>query len=285
VLQLVRWSAEYLAGKGIPGGRLDVEHLLADTLGVDRLQLYLQFDRPITPAELARFKQRLLERVKRKPIQYILGRTSFRELELDTDPRVLIPRPETEELVEAVLAWTAEWGREDLTALDVGTGSGAVALSLLHEGAFRRVVATDVSPGALDVASANAKRLGHGERVEFRKGSVLEPVRQGERFDVIVSNPPYVAEEEFDSLEPEVREWEPREALVALDGGRAILDALVDGAGDVLGPGGLLALEVGWTQASGVAERIRGLSGFESPEVLRDLQGRERIVLARRMDG
>jgi release factor glutamine methyltransferase len=285
VLQLVRWSAEYLAGKGIPGGRLDVEHLLADTLGVDRLQLYLQFDRPITPAELARFKRRLLERVKRKPIQYILGRTSFRELELDTDPRVLIPRPETEELVEAVLAWTAEWGREDLTALDVGTGSGAVALSLLHEGAFRRVVATDVSSGALDVASANAKRLGHGERVEFRRGSVLEPVRPGERFDVIVSNPPYVAEEEFDSLEPEVREWEPREALVAVDGGRAILDALVDGAGDVLGPGGLLALEVGWTQASGVAERIRGLSGFEGPEVLRDLQGRERIVLARRMDG
>lgn len=282
VLHLLRWSAGYLEEKGVERARLDAEHLLADTLSMGRLDLYLAFDRPLTPEELDAFKPRLLERARRKPLQYILGRAAFRELDLRTDPRVLIPRPETEELVEAVLARVREWGREGLAALDVGTGSGAIALSLAGEGPFGRVVATDTSSEALELARTNAVDAGLEARVEFREGSLFQPVRAGERFEVVVSNPPYVTEEEFGELAPEVREWEPRQALVAPEGGRAILAALVEGALEVLEPGGLLALEVGLGQAGAVAGWIRTTPGYGAPVVLGDLSGRDRMVVAER---
>ncbi|MEX0856005.1 MAG: peptide chain release factor N(5)-glutamine methyltransferase [Gemmatimonadota bacterium] len=284
VLHLVRWSAEYLAGKGVEGGRLDAEHLLADTLSTTRLQLYLDFDRPLSPEELDRFRPRLLERGRRKPLQYILGHTAFRELVLRTDARVLIPRPETEELVECVLRWArAEPAPEGLRALDLGTGSGAIALSLAMEGAFRQVVATDVSDPALDLARENAQVTGLAERVEFRSGNLYGALTAGERFDVVVSNPPYISETDFSGLAPEVREWEPREALVAEEGGFALAFAVVDGAPGCLEVGGILALEVGEGQAARVADRIRGMPEFASPEILRDLARRERIVTARRI--
>lgn len=283
VLRLLRWSAGYLDAKGVERARLDAEHLLADTLGMGRLDLYLHFDRPLTARELETFKPRLLERAARKPLQYILGRTAFRELDLRTDPRVLIPRPETEELVEAVLARVRDWGQEGLRALDVGTGSGAIALSLATEGPFEVVVATDRSPEALELARLNVEAVAPRARIELREGSLLEPVRPGERFHVVVSNPPYVTEEEYRELSPEVREWEPREALVAPDG-TSVLEALVDGALAVLEPGGLLALEIGLGQAEGVAGRVRATAGYGAPVVLRDLAGRERIVLATRTD-
>jgi release factor glutamine methyltransferase len=279
VLHLLRWSAGYLEEKGVERARLDAEHLLAHTLSMGRLDLYLAFDRPLTPEELDAFKPRLLERARRKPLQYILGRTAFRELDLRTDPRVLIPRPETEELVEAVLARVREWGREGLSALDVGTGSGAIALSLAEEGPFGRVVATDTSPAALELARTNARDAGLQDRVEFREGSLFEPIGPGERFQVVVSNPPYVTEEEFGELAPEVREWEPRQALVAEDGGLGVLAILVAGAREVLEPSGLLALEVGLGQAEQVAEWIRTTPGYGAPVVLGDLSGRDRMVL------
>ncbi len=280
VLQLVTWSAEYLARKGVESARLDAEHLLADTLRADRLSLYLDFDRPLTPDELSRFKPMLLERARRKPLQYILGRAAFRDLELKVDSRVLIPRPETEELVEAVLAWSRGTGRQNLRALDVGTGSGAIALSLAKEGPFARVVATDSSDAALELARENAGACGLEDRVELRLGASIDPISPGERFDVVISNPPYVAEQDFVALAPEVREWEPREALVGGEDGLSVLRDLVFHAPDVLERGGLLALEVGAGQASVVARHIRGTVGFGPPEVLRDLGRIERVVLA-----
>jgi len=158
ILGMIRWATEYLEGKGVTEARLDAEHLLAESLGVERLQLYLQFERPLTPEELAAFKPLLLRRAAREPLQYILGRTPFREIELKTDGRALIPRPETEVLVQEVLDRTA--GRDGLSALDLGTGTGAIALSLAVEGGFDRVVATDVSAEALDLARDNAGLLG-----------------------------------------------------------------------------------------------------------------------------
>ncbi len=283
VLQLVRWSAGWLAGKGVEGGRLEVEHLLAHVLEMGRLDLYLHFDRPVSAPELERFRPLLLQRAARKPLQYILGRCQFRDLELLVDERVLIPRPETEELVGVVLQRTA--GREGLRALDVGTGSGAIALALASEGPFARVIATDRSPEALEVARENARRTGLSDRVEFREGSLLDPVADGERFDVLVSNPPYVSWEEFEALAPEVREWEPSAALVAAEEGMALARALVRGAGRVLPAGGLLALEVGAAQARRLAEEIGELAGWGAPEIVRDLQRRERIILARREGG
>lgn len=280
MLGLILWSASYLAEKGVEQGRLDAEHLLAHALGTTRLQLYLQFDRPMDAAELAAFKPLLLRRGKREPLQYVVGRAAFRELELAVDPRVLIPRPETEVLVDVVLEWAR--GKSDLDGLDVGTGSGCIGLSLLTEGPFRRVVAIDRSKEALAVAGANAAAAGVGERWDARAGDLWAPLAASERFDVIVSNPPYVAQGEAPGLQPEVRDWEPAGALFAGERGLDVLDALVAGAGDRLRPGGLLAMEVGLGQAEGVAAGLRVVGGFAEPRIRRDLAGRPRIVLAER---
>ncbi|HEX5724433.1 MAG TPA: peptide chain release factor N(5)-glutamine methyltransferase [Longimicrobiaceae bacterium] len=277
VVELLRWTAEYLAGKGFHHPRLNGELLLAGVLGVGRLDLYLQHDRPLSPAELAAFKARLLRRARREPLQYIDGEASFRDLRLCVDHRVLIPRPETEELVQAVLDWAA--GRHALHALDVGTGSGAIALSLACEGPFARVVATDLSPEALEVARANRARAAPPAEVDFRLGDAYAPVA-GERFHVVVSNPPYVGEEERPALDAEVRDWEPALALFAGPGGLDVIRRLVEGAPGALHPGGLLALEVGAGQAEEVAGLVRAAGRFRAPRVRRDLAGRDRIVLA-----
>lgn len=280
VLRLMRWSGEYLESKGVERGRLDAEHLLAYALGVERLQLYLQYDRPLDREELDRFRPLLRRRAEREPLQYILGRAAFRHLDLAVDRRVLIPRPETEVLVDEVLAWAAARGRDALTALDVGTGSGAIALSLLVEGPFPKVVATDPSAGALAVARENAMTLGLEDRLDLREGPLFGPVSAGEAFDVAVSNPPYVAEAEAATLEPEVGVWEPPQALFAGPDGLAVIRALVGAGAGYLVPGGLLALEVGAGQAGLVVAEIEAVGGYDDVRVRRDLAGRERVVLA-----
>lgn len=280
VLRLLRWSAQYLTEKGVGEGRLDAEHLLAHSLGLSRLDLYLQFERPLSPEELARFKPLLLDRARRRPLQYVLGRAAFREIEVKVDERALIPRPETEELVGAVLARCREWGRDGLSAVDVGTGSGVIALSLLAEGPFRRVVAVDRSAKAVELARDNALALGLAERVEFRIGHLLDPVREGERFHAVVANLPYVAPHELEGLEPEVRDWEPEMALVAPEHGLSLLRELVQRSSHVLHPGGLLALEVGAGQADAVARAMDAEPALGAPLILRDMARQDRIVMA-----
>lgn len=277
LLELLRWTAGYLAQKSVPEPRLTAELLLAGVLGLRRLDLYLQYDRPLRADELAEFKARLRRRLRREPLQYIEGEAAFRELRLRVDARVLIPRPETEVLVDEVLRWAA--GRGALEAVDIGTGSGAIALSLATEGRFVRVVATDVSTDALAVARENQRRTAPGASVEFREGAGYAPLGD-ERFDVIVSNPPYIALGEAGSLAPEVREWEPAGALFAGETGLEVIRELVAGAPAHLRPGGLLALEIGAGQAAAVADLVRSVPGFAAPRIRRDLAGRERIVLA-----
>ncbi len=285
VMRIIRWSGPWLQDRGVETGRLDAEHLLAHALGTTRLQLYLQYDRPLTPDELSAFRPLIRRRGAREPLQYIIGRQGFRELDLAVDRRVLIPRPETEELVQIVLDWAGD--RAGLRAIDIGTGSGCIALSLLAEGPFERVVATDVSAGALEVARANADALVAGalveaSRLEFRTGPGFGPVRAGERFDVVVSNPPYVGAEEADGLEPEVREWEPAQALFADADGLSVLQSLVDGAAAAVASGGLFAVEVGLGQAETLRDRMEARSEFEGARVHRDLTGRPRFVSAHR---
>jgi len=282
VLRLMRWSGEYLEGKGVERGRLDAEHLLADVLGVERLQLYLQFDRPVIGPELDRFRPLLKRRAKREPLQYILGRVGFRELDLEVDRDVLIPRPETEILLDEVLEWARGLGVAGLEALDVGTGSGAIALSLLREGPFSRVVATDVSDAALTVARRNSESTGLWEGVEFRSGSFFDPVADDEIFDLVVSNPPYVAEAEALALQPEVRDWEPGQALFGGPDGLAAIRTIVAEAGLHLKPGGMLALEVGLGQSGPVVALLESTGDYTDVRVRRDLTGRERVVLSRR---
>ena len=302
-LALAGKAAEALRERGIDNARLEAELLLAGVLGIRRLDLYLQHDRPITDEELERYREFVKRRRRREPLQYIVGEVQFRDLHLSVDPRVLIPRPETEVLVGEVLRWA--WRRcgvqppragrrratlddgpgaeaeqiRELHALDVGTGSGAIALSLAAEGPFLHVVATDSSSDALTVAAHNAQRTGVQDYVELRHGELWEPLAEGERFDVIVSNPPYIAEQDREMLAPEVREWEPAQALYA-GNGFALLDPLIEGAAARLQPAGLLAVEVGLGQAEQVAERLQGSGKYEDVRVVQDLTSRERVVLA-----
>ncbi|HET9949397.1 MAG TPA: peptide chain release factor N(5)-glutamine methyltransferase [Longimicrobiales bacterium] len=284
VLRLMLWSADYLRSKGVESPRLDAEHLLAHVLGVNRLEMYLQHERPLTQQELDAFRPLLRRRAAREPLQYVLGRQAFRELDLVVRPGVLIPRPETEMLVEAVLEWARASGRTEPVALDLGTGTGAIALSLLAEGPFARAVATDVSPAALEVARENAAAAGLAERLDLREGPFFDPVGSEERFDAVVSNPPYVAEGDRGRLAPEVAEWEPAEALFAGPEGLEAIARIVPGAARVLRPGGLLALEVGEDQAARVRELIERQGDYEDVRVVKDLARKERIVTAVRRD-
>ena len=280
VLRVMLQSADYLADKGVESARLDAEHLLAHVLGIGRLEMYLQHERQMQPSELDDFRPLLKRRASREPLQYILGRQAFRDLEVEVAPGVLIPRAETEQLVGAVLEWAEINGRDSLVGLDLGTGSGAIALSLLTEGPFHRMVATDTSEEALNLARKNSTNLGLDDRLELRLGSLFAPVLTGECFDVVISNPPYVPDGDRDDLPPEVLDWEPHEALFAGSGGVSLLRKVAAGAAAVMEQGGLLALEVGAGQAGEVASFMDSQDKLEDVRVLRDLAGIERIVTA-----
>jgi release factor glutamine methyltransferase len=268
-------SIDALTAAGVDSPRLDAELLLAAAAGLDREQLIAEPEAPLAPGASRRFGAMVRRRLRREPVAYILGRKGFRRLELEVDHRALIPRPETELLVEVGLELAPR------TALDVGTGSGAVALALAAELPQARLTATDSSPAALELARANAGRLGLADRVAFEAGTL--PDRGG--FDLLLANLPYVAESEWPGLAPEIRDWEPREALLAgpdgLDAIRALLVALDERArsGDPVGQAA--ALEVGAGQAAAVAELVAA-AGYPRTETRRDLAGIERVVVGRR---
>lgn len=282
VLRLIRWSGEYLGEKGIENGRLDAEHLLADLLEVSRLQLYLQFDRPLTADELAAFRPYLRRRAAREPLQYILGHTPFRELDLKTDPRALIPRPETEVLVEKILEWSR--GRSELRAVDVGVGTGCIALSLLKEGPFREVWGVEPEEEALELARLNAEAIPEGKGLRLVLGEGLSALPANARVDVVVSNPPYVREDEEAGLEPEVARHEPRRALFGGPDGLSVIRPLVSEAPGRLVGGGLFALEIGADQGPRVLDAIAATGAFRDAALHRDFAGRQRIVTAVRRD-
>jgi len=277
ILELLRWTTQHFAAKGIESPRLDAELLLASALGVERLRLYLDFEKPVLGEERARFRALVRRRgEERVPVAYLTGRREFWSLPLAVTPDVLIPRPETETLVEAVLARTGqrEAGR---AALDLGTGSGAIALALASEWPAAQVVATDLSDAALAVARKNAESLGLAGRIDFAAGDGFAPVA-GQRFHAIVSNPPYVAEADAASLAPELRH-EPAQALFAPGDGTAQLRRIAAGAPGHLLPGGLLALELAPAQAADVTQCL-GAAGFDAIAEHRDLAGRVRAVSA-----
>jgi release factor glutamine methyltransferase len=273
VSEVLRRSTDYLNKKGIPSPRVDAEHLLAKALGVSRLELYTQYDRPLTEDELAACRKLVDRRGRREPLAYVLGEWGFRRLVLGVDARVLIPRPETEVVVERCLAVLS--GIPEPEALDVGTGSGAIALAIADEHPGARVTAIDVSEGALALAQKNAEATGLAGRVHFLLHDLAAGLPGGP-YDLVVSNPPYVDPEEIDVLEPEVRDWEPREALV----GRGATEAISRGAREVLRPGAALVLEVADGKADSVADLLAGL-GFVEIVRSSDLTGRERVVEGR----
>lgn len=283
IARLLTVSTEFLASKGSSSARLDAELLLAETLGLQRIHLYTEFDRPLTDAEVGAYRELVARRARHEPVAYILGRAHFRYLILEVTPDVLIPRPETEELVDAVLAWLRERPLLPPEAAaapriaDVGTGSGAIAFSLAREGHVR-VLATDASSTALQVAGRNRETLGLGDAVDFRETDLLAGVEPGS-LRVVVSNPPYVSGPEYAGLGADVRDFEPP---LALQGGQDGLDCyrrLLPQAAAALGPGGAVFVEVGDTQASAVTELARA-AGFVLTSTTKDLSGKERIVRA-----
>jgi release factor glutamine methyltransferase len=279
VLELLRWTQAHFAGLGLETPRLDAEVLLAHALGVERLQLYLDFEKPVGPGERATFRELVRRRGgERVPVAQLTGRKEFWSLPLEVAPEVLAPRPETETLVEAALALAPERDAE-LRVLDVGTGTGALALALAKERPKAHIIATDICPKSLQIARRNADKLGMAERIELLEGSGYAPVR-GRRFDLVVSNPPYLAESERGRLAPELAH-EPAHALFAGPDGLAVLRELVAGAPDALRPGGALALELAPAQAPAVAGACLE-AGLVEVAVRRDLAGRPRVVCARR---
>lgn len=264
---------------GVLNARREATAIWAALAGRSMGDVWIVRENPAPEDAAARFRDAVTHRASGAPFAYAVGVAGFRRLELLVDPRVLIPRPETERLVDHVLGFARAWGGEgERQVADIGTGSGCIALSLAVEGPFERVIATDISPGALDVAFANAERVAPGVTVEFRNGSLLAPL-VGDMFEVIVSNPPYVTEEEFARLDHGVRGYEPREALIGGADGMSHTGDLLAGAGAFLIPGGLLALEVDSTRADAALGLAR-THGWADVRIEPDLFGLRRYLLA-----
>lgn len=282
VLELLRWTEKHFSSQGIDSARLDAECLLAHALGSQRLQLYVDFDKPTQPDERARFRELVQRRAReRVPVAQLVGAKEFWSLPLRVTSDVLSPRPETETLVEAALARMPDLGAA-YRVLDVGTGSGAVALAIASERPAARITATEISPPALQIARANAEQLQLSERLRLLEGDLFGAVPD-EQFDLVVSNPPYLGTRDAAELPPELAH-EPEVALFGGDDGCAVLRRLVAEVGDALVPGGAFALEL----APGQAECIAGWcseAGFEQIEILSDLARRPRVVAARAPGG
>jgi release factor glutamine methyltransferase len=276
LLEIIKKTTEFLEAKGVENPRLNAELLIGRALELPRMQLYLQFERLLTVAELDKIRPLVKRRSQREPLQHILGEQEFFHIKLKVDRRALIPRPETEQLCEVI---TQQLAHPPLTILDLGTGGGAIALALAAFYPQAAVTGLEVSAEALALARENAAALGLDGRVRFLESDWFTALEPGAQFDLIVANPPYLSEAEMAATAPEVRGYEP---LVALspgpDGGEALVRILADAA-RYLGAGGLLALETGIDQHGRLRDRATA-EGFARVESRRDLTGRDRHFLA-----
>jgi len=284
--RLLQWTTGYLTERGADAPRLDAELLLAEARGCQRIDLYTAFgDEPAEPVRVA-FRELVRRRAEGTPVAYLLGRREFFSLDFRVTTDVLIPRPETELLVTGLIdlakATASDGGSGSLRIADVGTGSGIIAVCAARFLPQARVTAIDISPAALEVALSNALKHEVAERIEWLEGDLLEPVEAAPAFDFILSNPPYVSEQELATLAPEVRDHEPRGALVAGSAGTEVIQRLLPQAAERLLPGGHLLVEI----SPMLAEEARGLVAaeerFELVELVRDAAGHQRVMHARR---
>ncbi|WP_294503495.1 peptide chain release factor N(5)-glutamine methyltransferase [uncultured Victivallis sp.] len=273
--ELRRELHEKFAAAGIESAGVDADILIAELAGIDRCELFLRADTEV-PKELERrIRSLAARRAQREPLQYLLGYAYFMDIRLDVSPEVLIPRPETERLVE----WVVEQLPPGGTLLDLGTGSGAIALAAAHERSDFAVTAVDVSPEALALAMHNGEQLGLSARVRFFESDLFDAL-EGERFDLIAANLPYVTDEEYETLEPEVRCHEPRLALTAADAGFDLIRRAACAAPHHLKPGGQIIFELSPPQAPRLAELLAASRAWSRIAVLRDYTRRERFITA-----
>lgn len=279
---MLAWMTQDFTALGVGTPRLDAELLLCSVLGYDRVKLYMEMPRPLSRDELDAVRRLVQRRRKREPVAYILGAREFYRHSFEVTSAVLIPRPETELVVDRALAVLPKGeGAEASHVLDLCTGSGAIAISLAAERPLIAVDATDISEAALAVAERNAQKNGVAERVKLWHGDLFAPLPRERRYAVITANPPYIADADYKTLAPEIVQHEPQLALVAGADGLDVLRRIAREAADWLAPGGLIALELGAGQAPAVMELLRATGRFENVAAHRDLAGIERVVEAR----
>jgi release factor glutamine methyltransferase len=278
--RLLDWTARHLADKGSEFPRLDAEVLLAHALGCKRIDLYTRYDEPASEEGRAAYRDLIRRRVEGCPVAYLVGRKEFFSLPFEVGPDVLIPRPDTECLVVECLHLAKEMPRPRIA--DIGTGSGAIAVAVahLHHGAV--VTATDLSAEALAVAVRNAARNGVAGRVRFLQSDLFTAIPAGERFDFILSNPPYIPHDELPRLPAGVRDYEPRQALDGGADGFAVFARLVDQARRYLEPGGVLLVEIGAPQEQAARRRLEAISEYELSKTILDGSTQPRVLRARR---
>ncbi len=278
IRSVLEWTDQHFKSKGIDSARLDAELLLAYVLECDRVSLYCHMDESLDEQHLGAYRELVAQRAQRKPLAYLIGRKEFMSINLWVTPDVLVPRPETETLVEAALAVLAD---HTCKVLDIGTGCGTIAVSIAfhHKGAS--VMGTDLSAEAVAVAQSNAEAFGVERRVRFVQGEWFEPVCEVD-FDAVLCNPPYVAETDRDRVDPEARAWEPRLAVFCPTDPAQMYGALARGAVERLAPGGWLMLEVGYDSHELAEAEVQRTGAYEAVEVMRDLAGIERVVKARK---
>lgn len=283
-MDVIQRSTDYLSKKGVDSPRLQIELLLAHQLKLRRLQLYLNFDRVLTAGDLEALRAFVTRRGERVPLQHLVGSVSFCGMELGVGPEVLIPRPETELLAERAVKWLGERkdaGATGLRALDYGTGSGCLALWIASKCDSVEVHALDISAAALERAKDNARRNSLDSRVTFHEGDGLSSWDPGLTLDLLISNPPYIPTEEICSLEPEVRDFDPRQALDGGPDGLTFYRRLASEASEFVRPGGLLLLELG----DGQGDSVRALLSTEKwvvEAILPDYSARPRVLVAHR---
>ncbi len=276
VLEIIKRTTEFLEKRGVEGARLNAELLIGHALGLKRMPLYLQFERPLTELELEKIRPLVKRRGNREPLQYIVGETDFAGLKLKVDRRALIPRPETEYLIELVVG---RMTAPPATILDLGTGTGAIALALATKYPAATVTAVDESADALALARENAETLGLTSRVNFIESDWFAALPTEARYELIVANPPYLSDGEVGAAEPEVKEHEPHAALSAGVNSAADLERIIHEARRYLVSGGLLACETGIAQHAQL-QPWAATAGYVRTESLKDLTGRERYLLA-----
>ena len=279
--RLLDWMSGAFKARGLDSPRMLAELLLAHVLACDRLKLYTDADRPAADQERQRLRDLVGRALKDEPIQYLVGEAWFYGLPFSVDPRVLIPRPSTATILDAALPALEDAGDTPRIA-DIGAGSGAIAIALLHRLPGARAIATDVSPEALAVANANAERHAVADRIEFREGSLLDPLRAEPPFDAILSNPPYIPDHEWPQVEPNVASHEPHLALRAGPDGLEFVRPLLAGAPGHLKPGAFLAIEIAACTAPEVLALARADDRLTDARILDDIDRLPRVLLARR---
>ena len=276
VLDLVEWTENYFRESGITTPRLDAEVLLGFVLQKSRLQLYLSFEMPVFPDHLSVFRQLVQRRKEHTPVSYLTNHREFMSIDFYVDSRVLIPRPETEILVEYVLDRTSTHG--PISLVDIGTGSGAIAVSLAFNRPEWYIVATDISIDALAVAETNATR--QQTQIEFRSGDMLSTLESVDnKFDWIVSNPPYISSQDYKILPPDVRNFEPKLALASPPDGLQLIRILIESAPNYLKPNGRLAIEIGKGQRLDVEDFVHRSKQYQKIDFIPDLSGVARILV------